>query len=383
VSKKRIVGSRGGRDIVIVLVLGAVVALALMVTGASAAFTCVDDTAGANDEPGQKDLTQLCIDSGGTDLLVTWNWDEISVSGNNTLDACSLYDTDGDGNVDFSLCVTDPTDGPITTTLYTCGDDAVDRCTQPLDEVDTFSSTCSTTTENTDPFPTGDAYPQDRVASCTVVLADVGATDAELLDVCSYPSREPNSDPSDCVILQESTATPTPTDTATATNTPTDTPTATNTPTDTPTATNTPTDTPTNTPTNTPTPTATPIPACTPGFWKNHTELWDQPGEVNGFTTTTKVGTVFSAAPSNLANDTLLQALNYKGGNAAQQLLRSAVAAVLNASLGGYDGSQYDTVAEIVTAVNNALSSGNRQTILSLANTLDGYNNLFTGCHDL
>src|SRR6266508_4631736 len=132
---------------------------------AHAALQCVNDTAGANDEPGQKDLTQLCVDEAGlpTSLSVTWNWDEISVSGNNTLDACSLYDTDGDGNVNFSLCVTDPTDDPIVTTLYTCGDDRVDRCSQPINLVPTFSSTCSTSTQNTDPFPAGTAFPQDRV----------------------------------------------------------------------------------------------------------------------------------------------------------------------------------------------------------------------------
>src|SRR5215216_5936925 len=154
-------------------------------SGVRAALNCVDDTAGANDEPGQKDLTQLCVDSSGLPLTlqVTWNWDEISVSGNNTLDACSLYDTDGDGNVNFALCVTDPTDDAITVTLYNCGDDANDRCTQPITEVDSFSSTCSTSTQGTDPFSTGAAFPLDRVASCSVVLADVGASSAVLLDV--------------------------------------------------------------------------------------------------------------------------------------------------------------------------------------------------------
>jgi hypothetical protein len=36
---------------------------------------------------------------------------------------------------------------------------------------------------------------------CTIVLADVGATTAKLLNTCSYPSSEPNSDPSDCVLV--------------------------------------------------------------------------------------------------------------------------------------------------------------------------------------
>ena len=39
----------------------------------------------------------------------------------------------------------------------------------------------------------------------TLVLNDVGgATLAKLLNVCSYPSQEPNSDPSDCVVTPDS-----------------------------------------------------------------------------------------------------------------------------------------------------------------------------------
>jgi len=79
----------------LVLVVALLLALGIAVYASSsvqAALTCVNDTAGANDEPGQKDLTQLCVDDANlpVSLQVTWNWDEISVSGNNTLDA-SLY----------------------------------------------------------------------------------------------------------------------------------------------------------------------------------------------------------------------------------------------------------------------------------------------------
>ena len=42
--RKRVVGSRGGRDIFIVLVLAALVALALTVTSAGAALNCVRAT---------------------------------------------------------------------------------------------------------------------------------------------------------------------------------------------------------------------------------------------------------------------------------------------------------------------------------------------------
>jgi hypothetical protein len=92
-------------------------------TPTQAALVCVNDTAGPNDEPGQKDLTRLCVDEANTptSIEVTWNWDEISVSGANTLDACSLYDTDGDGYVNYSLCVTTTDGSTDTTTLYSCG----------------------------------------------------------------------------------------------------------------------------------------------------------------------------------------------------------------------------------------------------------------------
>src|SRR5215208_5075582 len=146
--------------VTLVIAMAALVALgaaALSSSSVRAALTCTPDTAGANDEPGQKDLTQLCVDMAGLPLTlqVTWNWDEISVTGANTLDACSLYDKDSDGKVNFALCVTDPTDGPIIVNLYTCGDDASDRCSQPVTSVPTFSSTCSTSTQSTDPFPGG------------------------------------------------------------------------------------------------------------------------------------------------------------------------------------------------------------------------------------
>lgn len=67
----------------------------------AAAPICVTDTAGANDEPGQKDLTKLCVDYAGvpTTVSTVWNWDDLGTSGANTLDACNLFDTDGDGNI--------------------------------------------------------------------------------------------------------------------------------------------------------------------------------------------------------------------------------------------------------------------------------------------
>jgi hypothetical protein len=57
------------------------------------AVTVVDDQ-GADDYPGQKDLNQLTTNSDGlpTSMEISWNWDDTAWSGNNTGDACALFD---------------------------------------------------------------------------------------------------------------------------------------------------------------------------------------------------------------------------------------------------------------------------------------------------
>jgi hypothetical protein len=117
---------------------------------------------------------------------------------------------------------------------------------------------------------------------------------------------------------------------------------------------------------------------CTPGYWKNHTGSWPP----TGYTTGQKVKNVFTsaAAYTSLGNSTLLQALDFGGGpgvqGAASILLRAAVAALLNASHPGVDYPQ--TPAQVIAAVNAALASGDRDTMLALAASLDASNNL--GC---
>jgi len=183
---------------------------------ASATFTdsppsgCFNDSAGVNDEPGQKDLTKACVNYTGlpTSLGIDWNWDEIAWSGQGqTGDACSLYDTDDDGFANFSLCVRVSGD-PATFqnhVLFSCTDTKVDRCSGSA--IVTNTSSCSASVQATDPFPAGDEYPDDTGASCTVNMSDVGGGTASLLDVCSYPSQQPNSDPSDCVFASTASQT--------------------------------------------------------------------------------------------------------------------------------------------------------------------------------
>ena len=206
----------------ITLVVGITAAGQLSVAEAAGTVVAVDD-AGADDEPGQKDLNWLSIDygaPGATALTVKWGWDDTATSGANTRDAGSLFDTDGDGFANYSLYVTVATDGSYTTQLYSCAADSrTDRCAGPA-LVGTFASTATVAMPaDSDPFgvpgsadfdaahvtgntcrDTAGCYTQDTVATANIQLADFGnPADAFLLNVCSYPSGEPNSDPSDCV----------------------------------------------------------------------------------------------------------------------------------------------------------------------------------------
>jgi hypothetical protein len=81
---------------------------------------------------------------------------------------------------------------------------------------------------------------------------------------------------------------------------------------------------------------------------------------------------------SSLSSVTLLEALSLSGGStdqdAAGLLLHQAAAALLNASNSGIDYPL--TQAEVIAQVNAALATGDRDTMLELAATLDTYNNL-------
>ena len=116
---------------------------------------------------------------------------------------------------------------------------------------------------------------------------------------------------------------------------------------------------------------------CTPGYWKNHEDSWPATGFAPGAT----LESVFNVPDAyGLDNVTLLNALSLKGGStvaeAAAVLLHHAVAALLNAGHPDVDYAQ--TAASIITGVNAALATGNRDTMLALKSTLDSQNN--AGC---
>jgi hypothetical protein len=118
---------------------------------------------------------------------------------------------------------------------------------------------------------------------------------------------------------------------------------------------------------------------CTPGYWKGNAKKgagnWPAP-----YTTGSTLESVFDVPGSTYDNDTLLDALGYGGGSgvggATQILLRAAAAALLNAQSSGVGYPL--TAAQVISQVNTALASQNRDTILTLAGTLDANNNL--GC---
>lgn len=121
---------------------------------------------------------------------------------------------------------------------------------------------------------------------------------------------------------------------------------------------------------------------CTPGYWKNHTDNWEEA------TPTKPYATAFVQARGNVAGLTFLQALQAKGGpgldGAAQILARASTAAYLNAAHEGLgypwrrltDGK--DDRPPLIATVNAAYASGDRATMLALASRLDADNNL--GC---
>jgi len=204
-------------------------------------FFYVKDSGGANNGPGQKDLTLMgwyedkgpLADASDDVLDLIWNWDEITVSGNNTLDACALFDSElpqGDGFINAAICgtvqkVNGPSGGMFlkSTTVYTCSNAKQDRCTNPAlqaapSATDLLAGGLAVNAQgvvqpipanpydlvtSTDPFnPLGDGSPKDTTIRIRIKRTWLnGLTPSglpRLTNVCSYPSQEPNSDPSDC-----------------------------------------------------------------------------------------------------------------------------------------------------------------------------------------
>ena len=104
---------------------------------------------------------------------------------------------------------------------------------------------------------------------------------------------------------------------------------------------------------------------CSHGFWKNHLDSWV------GIEPNSRLDSIFSipAELNDFADHTAEEALRYHGGKGveggARLLFRTSVAAILNAN--AQDGDP----GEVVSAVNDALSSLDRATLVASKADLD------------
>ena len=113
---------------------------------------------------------------------------------------------------------------------------------------------------------------------------------------------------------------------------------------------------------------------CTLGYWKvkQHHDSWPAPYSTDSSLQTHFGGSAFDAS--------FLAALNFKGGpgvdGGKRILLKQAVASLLNAASG--DVTFPLSQAQVITMTTFALNTGDRDVMISLAATLDAYNN--QGC---
>jgi len=122
---------------------------------------------------------------------------------------------------------------------------------------------------------------------------------------------------------------------------------------------------------------------CTPGYWKNHKDNWQEAKTTTLFSNRFSDGTTGA-----LVGLTFLEALKGGGGpgvaGAELILARAATAAYLNAAHEGVgypwrrNATGLDGRPPLVDTVVAALESGDRATMLALAARLDADNNL--GC---
>jgi hypothetical protein len=172
------------------------------------------DDAGPNDQPAQVDLNCFSrADNVSGRLGLRWTWDDINAwtGTGQTGDACALIDTNNNGSANYAFCVriTNPNGDPTqivqvagSPILYKCHDSAADRCASKALQQNFDASTVCSVSIVAEHFPGQGDDGADVQALCDLKLSDVSATIAniDLLNVCSFPSGSPNSNPFDCVV---------------------------------------------------------------------------------------------------------------------------------------------------------------------------------------
>src|SRR5213594_1864977 len=196
-------------------------------------FFAVLDQQGANEKgvQSQSDLTQMGRDNSDLNYYqIFWSWDSIDqwTGSGSTGDACALFDSDGDGKINYAVCgqITNLNGNPnvvVQTTgapfAFSCNNARTDRCGSPTSK--SFTSTdiqagplpgstaspAGNLITDTDPFgPTalngpGSNYPSDAQLYMKIRKAFLPANSA-LVNVCSYPSAGSggNNNPFDCIV---------------------------------------------------------------------------------------------------------------------------------------------------------------------------------------
>jgi hypothetical protein len=219
------------------LVTGVVLSAALGVGGALASIPAIYsggtqvDVDGANDVPGQVDMTEMGrATSLNPDVRIFWSWDSTSAwtGSGQTGDACALFDSnDTDAFINYVVCarvhntnanpnlveiLAASADHPVF--LFDCSNKKNDRCTNPVPRTYTAGQVTAgplggTLTSGgggnlisaTDPFAGGESYPNDSAIDVQVASALV-PTGVALVNVCSYPSagNGGNNNPFDCIL---------------------------------------------------------------------------------------------------------------------------------------------------------------------------------------
>ena len=196
----------------------------------------LEDLHGANDVPGQVDVTIMGRDNAlAPKLRIFWSWDSISAwtGSGQTGDACALFDdADGDAFIDYVVCArvqnvnADPEDPRILPAdtnkpvyLFDCSNKKNDRCTNPVPRTynsgqvlaGPLGSPNAAGTGNLlshlDPFDIndlngpGESFPHDTTIDIEIAAALV-PNGVGLANVCSYPSagNGGNNNPFDCIV---------------------------------------------------------------------------------------------------------------------------------------------------------------------------------------
>ena len=176
-------------------------------------LSSICDDKGANDEPAQSDVNCFSrADNIAGRLWIKWTWDDVNswTGSGQTGDACALIDTDNNGFANFAFCdrISNPDGNPeiisqVATVLYRCKDAASDRCASKVFVAELDATSICNVQKVADQIPGGeDGF--DSEAECNLKLTDLGQnvtlSNIDLLNVCSFPSGSPNSNPFDCVV---------------------------------------------------------------------------------------------------------------------------------------------------------------------------------------